>query len=244
MEFCGTTAESFLEQLFALCRQHDGEAFTVRVRTGTYQQRFFRNEETGEWLSSGVLGMEELRKGTEIVQTVLEQYPELSAKYPQETVTDTRETTAESQALRTMNGYAEISVPVEFSASHSGAAFRKMLDEKWQSQTEKLLQNAAKKIRRYEIKTAALFYPDNSLWNLPLFVEQNSLSTTVWKIPYAACDLYPMMWDHEICGMASLLTEKLPPLLESEKMHVSALMRRDAAHQRCIIELNIKEEHP
>lgn len=228
--------------VFSMCRTAEGNAFTVRILMSDYTQ-FFCKTENGGWQAQTTEGLERLQSATMVVHDTLKKYPAWTAAFPQTVLRDERtEENSSNTARRIVRGEAVLTISEEFATEHSGIGFCKLLETQWKPQMDTLLQKLQKNLLRCEMRTERLFGKDGISYQARIYVEKDSISSDSWTLPYHAAEMYPLLWDNEICGMALCLCKQIPELAKTNTQTVSVTLQREEQQQRCVLVLSIKEE--
>ena len=192
----------------------DGKAFTETLTLGQYRTETVQDGDSTEerMLDSTA----QIQDAAAEVKKLAERCPELKVKYPQKQVSESQPAVDENSRVTVRQTDAVISVPEDFARLHGGFTFRELLETEWKAQTEALTEEIIRRLRKHEIRTAALFGKPLDRTQIRMKLTADEIATEIWRIPYEKCGLYPLQWDNEICGMAQLLKPRLYDLLKED----------------------------
>ena len=191
-----------------------GKAFTLEQELGRYQKQLVGCGDT--WRQTGCTSLHQIQAGTALAKQVAEDYPGMELRFPQKLISAMQPVGNESVRTELCAATVQFSVPEKMIRQHTGADFRALLEDKWQTQTAELTQAAAKLLRKYELRTLRLFgrVPDGR--PLQIRVTSEHAATEIWTLPLARCGFYPLLWDSEVSGLSLLLADTLTALLRPE----------------------------
>lgn len=222
------TADMLYAELMRGCL--DGKAFTFVRELGQCRTQTVETEDgTAE---TPLDSFQPIQDAVAAVKKMLERCPELKATYPQKTVSESYPDGENGPRITLRQTDAVIEVPEEFAAQHSGKSFVGLLEKDWAEQTDTLVQQIAKRLRRYEIRTAAMFSSAYDRTQITLTVAEEEIRSEIWTYPLEKCGLYPLQWDSEICGMAQFLRDRLDDVLKEDFDHsqVFTILRNETEH--------------
>lgn len=229
------TTEMLEEELRNRALQQNGAGFTVTKALGTVSVR--EGGDGSRELIAGRAASDEITQAAEAIRALGRQIPELKITYPQTVLSEKQEQHGDtSYQVITSRTDAAIEVPEALSAQYSGAEFRKLMEAEWQEQTERLTAAITARLRRHEFRTARLFGTDKAASTAVFRLTSETAESDIWLIPIDRCGLYPLVWDHEICGLSVLLAQRLKgTLADACKELCSITVRRDPAQQSCLV---------
>ena len=222
------------KELLSKCMSAADTGFQLSRVLGTYQTYAVL---TGAgWKQTGTSPLDSIRSETEHIRALGRKYPQLRIRYPQKQLSAQQAVGDCMHRTNVMQAEAVIDVPEEFVRQHSGFDFRALLSDVWKNQTDELVKQVTARLHKYELRTARMIGRDT---RIQAAVSADCVHTAIWQLPLAKCGLYPLQWDGEICGMASLLTEHLRETLTTGCGDTVAVsMHRDDGEQLCFITID------
>ncbi|MCQ2416212.1 MAG: hypothetical protein MJ071_00165 [Oscillospiraceae bacterium] len=233
---------SLSETILLKALSAEDDAFELTEVLGTVQVKEQQNEE-GEWIQTEQTGITGVSQNADAVRGLRNRFPELKITYPQ-TILSEQTMLSETDTIRliTSETKAVIQVPKNFVEMHSGTAFRNIIQSKWQSQLETLVKETARRLERYEMKTARMFGRTDEAFMI-LRVTEEYVETDIWALSFAQCELHPLQWDGEVCGMAMLLRDALQKeMAERCGDTLQITIQRDTENKNCRIRLQYTQQ--
>ncbi len=220
-----------------------GRAFTMVKELGRYRTQAVLTESGWQETVLDRNAHVQISYAAAEVRKVAEKFPELTVTYPQQILSQQQPVGNDSLRFLLRRTNAVISVSEAFARLRGGWDFKDMLLDTWQTQTDALILAVCKYLCKFEIKTARMFSEPNVATTVQLRVCSEEISTGIWAVPLSACDLYPLQWDSEICGMALLLADALRLRLQEECGDALRIfVRRDESAQICTLILNYLQQ--
>lgn len=228
------TADLLYAELMRGCL--DGKAFTFRKELGQYRTQTVETE-TGK-AEAPLDPLDSIHAGAAEVKKMLERCPELKATYPQKILSEHTIKGGENRHITTRQTDAVIDVPDDFAVLHGGLSFCALLEDEWKEQTETLVKQIVKRLRRYEMRTAAMFGDEFDKTQINLKISGEEIATDIWRLPLERCGLYPLQWDSEICGIAQLLKKQLYESVKEDcnDTQIFTILRNETEH-RCVLRM-------
>lgn len=230
--------DDLAEELLTEVLTAGGEGFTRTKILGTYT--VYSRLTAGKWVQTACTSLQDIEHATAQMRKLKERFPDLQIAYPQTVLSDMESVADGSQRTTVRKAEAVITVPEAFVQIHGGIALQQILHEKWQPQLDDLTARIAGRLKKHELRSAEMFdirLPEPAAL---FYVTADSAESAVWTIPYAACGLYPLQWDGEICGMAVTLAEALRGLFPAEQIRIQ--VKRDTPNKRCAVLLYSLED--
>ena len=228
------TTEMLHKELMARCL--DGKAFTVVKELGRFRSQAVKTAEG--WQEQPLDPIEPIQAAAAEVRKLAEKFPELNITYPQQLLSEQQPVGDDSLRFTLRRTNAVIKVPEEFARLHSGSDFRRLLEDEWSGQVSALTDAVCKMLRKYELRTARMFSAQYDRTSVVMQIARENISTEIWQLPFSRYDLYPLLWDSEVCGMAQLLRDRLRGALKEDcdDSHVLTVLRNEQK-QQCLLRL-------